>query len=276
MAMLLLNDVFARTWGERVGPPPEREYWSEVIEAVRARHPGLLFIAEAYWDLEWRLQQLGFDHCYDKRLYDELVTGGPSELRAHVGAGIDYQSRLVRFTENHDEPRAATTFAPADRERAVAVVTATLPGATLWHDGQFEGRRTHVPVHLRRRPDEPLDDDLRRFHLALVAAAAGQLRSGTWAPCPTTHDHLLAWCWTGPDDRPHSLVVVNHADEPATGRVQLPWPHLSGQAWNLHDPLADQTFLRAGDELATDGLYVDLAPWASHTLTCTPAGPGAP
>ena len=32
-------------------------------------------MAEAYWDLEWALQQQGFDYCYDKRLYDRLVTG---------------------------------------------------------------------------------------------------------------------------------------------------------------------------------------------------------
>ena len=144
MAMLLLNDVFARTWGERAGSVPEQEYWTEVIGAVRAVHPDFVFAAEAYWDLEWDLQQLGFDYCYDKRLYDRLIHDGPDAIRGHLHADLDYQRRLVRFLENHDEPRAATEFAPA-KERAAAVVIATLPGATMWHEGQFEGWRVRLP-----------------------------------------------------------------------------------------------------------------------------------
>ncbi len=109
----LLCFVFARTWGERAGPKPDQEYWTEVLGAVRAVHPDLLFAAEAYWDMEWDLQQLGFDHCYDKRLYDRLVHEGPGEVRGHLDADLDYQAHLLRFIENHDEPRAAATFTPA-------------------------------------------------------------------------------------------------------------------------------------------------------------------
>ncbi len=127
MAMLLLNDVFAGTWGERAGSVPEQEYWTDVIGSVRAVHPDFVFAAEAYWDLEWNLQQLGFDYCYDKRLYDRLIHAGPDGIRGHLHADLDYQRRLVRFLENHDEPRAATEFAPA-KERAASVVIATLPG----------------------------------------------------------------------------------------------------------------------------------------------------
>src|SRR5215213_5645783 len=134
MAMLLLNRVFAQTWGERVGWPPPSEYWTDVIGAVRAAHPGFVFMAEAYWDLEHELQSLGFDFCYDKRLYDRLESGDAPSICQHLQADLDYQNRLVRFLENHDEPRAAATFTP-DRERAAAVVIATLPGALLWHEG---------------------------------------------------------------------------------------------------------------------------------------------
>jgi hypothetical protein len=44
-----------------------------MIAAVRQRHPGFLFMAEVYWDLEWEMQQQGFDYAYDKRLYDRLL-----------------------------------------------------------------------------------------------------------------------------------------------------------------------------------------------------------
>ena len=231
MAMLLRNEVFARTWGERAGPPPDEEYWTEVLGAVRAVHPDFLFAAEAYWDMEWDLQQLGFDHCYDKRLYDRLVHEGPGEVRGHLDADLDYQTHLLRFIENHDEPRAAATFTPA-AERAAAVAMATLPGATLWHEGQFEGWKVRLPVFLGRRPVEPVDEDLRAFHLRLVAAAA-QVRRGRWQRCETSgwpedqsHDQLAAWCWS--DDAARSLVVVNLADAPAAAHVHLPWPDLAG------------------------------------------------
>jgi hypothetical protein len=272
MAMLMLNEVFARTWGDRVGPPPEREYWTEMIEAVRAVRPDFLFAAEAYWDLEWNLQQLGFDHCYDKRLYDRLVHEGAVGVRGHLDAELDYQTRLVRFTENHDEPRAAAVFAP-DAARAAAVVIAMLPGATLWHEGQFDGWTAHVPVFLSRRPPEVSDEDLRAFHLRLVHASA-DVRQGQWALCATSgwaeddsFHQLVAWSWS--DDEHRTLVVVNLADASAAGHVHPPWPDLNGDAWLLDDLLSGERFERDGDELGASGLYVSLPPWGAHVLAWT-------
>ena len=74
-------------------------------------------MAEAYWDLEWALQQQGFDHCYDKRLYDRLVHEDAEQVHGHLTAETAYQDRLLRFIENHDEPRAAATF-PPEKARA--------------------------------------------------------------------------------------------------------------------------------------------------------------
>lgn len=58
------------------------------------------------------------------------------------------------------------------------MAVATLPGATLWHEGQFEGRRVRPPVFLRRRPQEPVDEPLRAFYGRLLPAAAA-VRRGT-------------------------------------------------------------------------------------------------
>jgi len=88
MAMLLLNNIFARTWNERAGEMPATEYWHDVIAAVRQEHPQFLFIAEAYWDLEWELQQQGFDYCYDKRLYDRLEHEEVEGVRLHLSAEL--------------------------------------------------------------------------------------------------------------------------------------------------------------------------------------------
>jgi Alpha amylase, catalytic domain len=271
MAMLMTNDVFGRTWGERAGPAPREEYWPALIDRVRREHPDLLFMAEAYWDMEWTLQQQGFDLCYDKRLYDRLVHEPAESVRGHLQAEAAYQEGLIRFIENHDEPRAAATFAPG-QARAAAVVMSTLRGARLYHDGQFEGCRTHIPVFLRRGPDEALDGDLEAFYRRLVRAVGeSELRDGEWRLCDCTgwpdndsYRHLVSWCWATPQSR--HLVVVNLSDAPAQGRVRLPWDDLAGESWQLNDRLSETAFERDGDELTSEGLYVALEPWAPHFL----------
>lgn len=264
MAMLMCNDVFARTWG---GVPPADEYWPPLIERVKAAHPDFVFIAEAYWDMEWPLQQQGFDYCYDKRLYDRLAHEDAASVRGHLQAGADYQERLIRFIENHDEPRAAATFGPG-RERAAAVAFSTLQGARLFHDGQLDGHRTRIPVFLARGPDEPPDADLRAFYARLLRAIADSgLRDGEWRLCDCTgwpdndsYRRLVAWCW------PRELVVVNLSDTPAQSRVRLPWGDLAGRTWELSDRLSGERFTRDGDELAAEGLFVALDGWGSHFL----------
>jgi hypothetical protein len=171
---------------------------------------------------------------------------------------------MVRFLENHDEPRIAKELLVA-RERAAAVAIATLPGATLWHEGQFEGWRVRLPVFLGRRPPEPVDVDLRSFYHRLLAAAP-RVRSGVWTVCEavgwpddSSCDQLLSWCW---QDREHrTLVIVNDGQAPAAARVRLPWPDLAGRGWRLADVLSGEAYERDGNELATDGLYVQLPPW---------------
>ncbi|MFF9624189.1 alpha-amylase [Streptomyces griseosporeus] len=276
MAMLLMNDVFSRTWAAHVGPRPADDFWSTVLPAVRSRRPGMLFMAEAYWDLERALQQQGFDLTYDKRLYDRLLHEDAASVRGHLTAGLDHQRRLVRFLENHDEPRAASILAP-DRERAAAVVIATLPGATLWHEGQFTGRRTRLPVFLTRRPDEPADAALRSFHERLLTAVADSgMRRGRWRllvctgwPDNPSHRDLLAWCWTGDTGRRH-LVVVNLSDRPAQARIRLPWAELASRSARLTDLLDDAQYVRDGSELLDPGLFVDLGGWSHHVFTVEP------
>src|SRR5262249_37659643 len=142
MAMLVLPEVFERTWNI-----PCQPFWPQATERVRQQAPEFCFMAEVYWDLEWTLQQQGFDFTYDKRLYDRLRAGHARPVREHLYAGLDYQDKLARFLENHDEPRAAATFAPGVHE-AAAVITFLSPGLRFFHQGQLEGRRKHISPHL--------------------------------------------------------------------------------------------------------------------------------
>ena len=270
MAMLLLNDVFAATWGDRVGPAPADELWQPVIAEIRSRHPHFIFVAEAYWHLEPALMEQGFDLCYDKGLYDSLEHADVVGVRASLSADVAIQQRLVRFLENHDEPRAAAVFAP-DTARAAAVVVATVPGALLLHEGQLENRRVRVPVQLGRRPSEPLDPesqaDWERV-LALRSAIAGA--GGTWAPCEVSGwddnasaSNLVAWQWDGD---PAFVIVANLSDAAAQGMVRTTALGTRSAAVDLRDWFTGNRFSSDAGEIAQRGLYVDLEPWGCHAL----------
>ena len=273
MAMLMINQVFAKTWGGRTGPEPAEEFWPTVIGELRTRHPETVLVAEAYWDMEWILQQHGFNFCYDKRLYDRIISEDASAVRGHLRADLGYQSRLLRFLENHDEPRIASRL-PRDAERAAAVAVAALPGATLWHDGQFEGLRVRPPVFLARRPDEPQDLDLARWYRRLLATVAShRVRQGAWQlleasgwPDNQSCRNLVAWSWSGDDGGDRHVVVVNLSGHLAQGRIPLPWGDLPSRSWHLTDLLAERAFERDGVELADPGLFVALEPWRYHLL----------
>jgi hypothetical protein len=269
MAMLLLNNIFARTWRARAGAQPDTDYWLRIIPAVKKSHPDFRFIAEAYWDLEWELQQQGFDHCYDKKLYDRMEHGDAESVRQHLLADPAYQKGMVRFIENHDEPRAAAAF-PSGKARAAAVAILTLPGARLLHEGQFEGRKVRLPVFLGRRPAEPEDHDLMAYYRRLLKETAGDvLRNGEWRLCersgwPDNHSwmNILAWCWAGDGER--LLVVINFRQDATQARVRVPWDDLKGKQHRLDDVLSGQSYDRSGDEMRDAGLYVDLGPWQCH------------
>ena len=271
MAMLLVNDVFERTWVNRAGPRPESEYWEVLIPAVKRNYENFIFIAEAYWDLEWTLQQQGFDYCYDKRLYDRLKDENAQSIRLHLMADTGYQSKLIRFIENHDEARQTVVF-QSDKNRAAAVISSTLPGAKLYHDGQFEGRRVRVPVFLRRRPYEPEDKDLFAFYKKLLNVIHHPVfKEGTWQLCECTgwpgnegYQNLFAWYWHKHEEQ--FLIAVNYSGQTVEGRITLARDNLRGAYWQFKDSLSDDIFERNGDEMHNPGLYVALGPWQFHFL----------
>ena len=142
--------------------------------------PGFCFMAEVYWDLEWTLQQQGFDYTYDKRLYDRLRDGHARPVREHFWAEMEYQNRLARFLENHDEPRAASVF-PSDMHRAAAAITFLSPGLRFFHQGLFDGRRKRISPHLVRGPSEAVDPVLQEFYRRLLGVLRRPaIREGKW------------------------------------------------------------------------------------------------
>ena len=268
MAMLVLPDVFERTWGRRAPL-----FWPETTRRVREQVPGFCFMAEVYWDLEWTMQQQGFDYAYDKRLYDRLREGHARPVREHLHAGLEYQDRLARFMENHDEPRAATAFPDGTRE-AAAIVTYLSPGLRFFHHGQFEGRKKRISPHLVRAPREPHDSATRAFYERLLAVLERPaVRDGAWRllECVPawegnwTWDCVLAWEWASPAE--HYLVTVNYADHQSQCYVRQP---AAGRgAVRFRDLMGSEEFERDAHDLDARGLYVDMPAWSWHVFQVT-------
>ena len=277
MAMLVLPDVFRRTWGDRATPRDgsaavERLFWPEAIAPIKARTPEFLFMAEVYWDLEWTLQQQGFDFTYDKRLYDRLCHGEARQVREHLWAAPDFQERSARFLENHDEPRAAAVFSP-EQARAAAVITFLAPGLRFFHEGQLEGRKVHVSMHVGRRPDEPPDRELRAFYDRLLAMLArAEVHEGSWRLCECraawpenpTWDRFIVMAWERAGGG-RLLTAVNYGPTRAQCYAQVPFAGLPRKIV-LRDLLGDERYERDGAELASQGLYLELPAWGRNAF----------
>lgn len=268
MAMLVLPEVFERTWGI-----PSQPFWPQAIRRVREQFPDLCFMAECYWDLEWALQQQGFDYTYDKRLYDRLRAGEARPVREHLSAGLDFQSRLVRFLENHDEPRAASVFA-FDQHQAAAAITFLTPGMRFFQQGELEGRTKRISPHLGRGPVEPVNEELRQFYDRLLSLLRHDLvRDGQWQllECQAawegnwTWDCFVAFAWEKAEGQ-LLVIAVNFAANQSQCGVRLPFPALANTRWRLRDPLGDLVYEHDGNELLSRGLSIDASPWQSSAF----------
>ncbi len=274
MAMLVEPDVFRQTWEGRA-PHCVQGYasiWPEIIETVKRQQPQFIFMAEVYWNLEARLQRCGFDYTYDKTLYDRIMQRSAPHLRPHLVAPRDYQAKMVRFLENHDEPRIAALL-KANEHQAAAILTFLSPGLRFFHDGQMSGKRIRVPVHLKRAPREKSSPELEAMYKRLIPIVNSPTgKHGTW--------HLLetrqAWvgnptdvnfiCYMLEHPLQTLLVVVNYASYRGQCFVRI--PHRSwleeGTTIEFRDLLSHERLVRSASDIAERGLFVDIAEWQCH------------
>ena len=269
MAMLVLPDIFQKTWGL-----PCRAFWPEAIRRVKENHPGFCFMAEVYWDLEWTLQQQGFDYTYDKRLYDRLEHGNAQAVRDHFKADLNYQVKMARFLENHDEPRAAKTFHD-DKHEAAAILTFLSPGLRFFHQGEFEGKQKRISPHLGRGPLEPVNERLKIFYQRLLSILHQPIfREGSWQllNCEPTdafnksHENYICFAWTGNTPKDCKIVAVNYFSERSQCFLKLSSLQLSGKTWMLNDEFGSAKYERNGDELQSRGLFLDEPGWKYYVF----------
>jgi hypothetical protein len=281
MAMLLLSDVFARTWEQFPAfdhQSPGDEFWPGAISAVKQAHSEFHFLAEAYWGLESRLRALGFDTTYDKALYDALM--------AHDGAGVQRHllsmtpeslAASAHFLENHDEPRVASALS-FEEHRAAALLIIGLPGVRFLHDGQLSGAHVKVPVQLGRVPVEEVQPAIAEMYRELLKmvprTAVGRGRGevlrprAAWPDNPTAQQFVIVqWQNQGPD---FDLVAVNLAGHRGQCYAPLSVPGLNENNWSMKDLLGADEYRRAGEDLQNQGLYLDLPPYGAQLFHFQP------
>lgn len=282
MAMLLLKDTFAADWQKfpcRVAAT-DREFWADAIQSIKQARPDFLVLGEAYWDLEARLQSLGFDYTYDKRLYDYLAYRHFPAVQRHLfNVTPDFVNASAHFLENHDEPRV-TTLLSLEEHRAAAVLILGLPGLRLLHDGQLDGARHKTPVQLCRRPEEKAAPDITALYEALLSTlpdtAVGRGQSQLLRPRPawegnSSSEYFATVQWQA---RPpeFDLVAVNLADHRSQCYVPLTVGNLAESNWELRDLLGHEVHQRRGDDLQNQGIYLDLPPHGAQLFHFRPLG----
>ncbi len=272
MAMLILPEIFERTWGRKA-----QSFWPEAIANVRKQHAVFCFMAEVYWDLEWTLQQLGFNYTYDKRLYDRLREGNVRVIHEHFYADNTFQDKLVRFLENHDEMRAASVF-PLPQLKAAMAITYLAPGLRFFQQGQLEGKTIRISPHLNRGPQERSNDNrqhgftILHFSIRLLTILKQPvIRDGQWSllVCKQAWEgndswnEFIAFSWRGTGTE-RIIVVVNYAPHSSQCYLRLPFTNLTGGHWRLKDLLNTVHYDRDGNDLQAGGLYLDMEPWQVH------------
>ncbi|MFH0924872.1 MAG: alpha-amylase family glycosyl hydrolase [bacterium] len=270
MAMLVMNDIFSKTWNWAKNKPkklPLTEFWVE----VRSELPKFILIAEAYWDTESKLQQLGFNYTYDKKFYDRLISSPPLEVKLQLTASLDYQKRLIRFLENHDESRSTEVFS-RNKLRATIILLSTLPGMKLYYNSQLEGKKIKVPVQLIRVNHEEPDQEITVFYKKILSLTKGEIfQIGEWElnEISPIHDNsaqnLIAFSWRL--DSQIKFIVINLDKGLSQGRISLKNYLAYNKDYTLYDELNMQKYLRNGKEMCELGLHVILEGYGAHILT---------
>ncbi len=162
MAMLVLRDYIRQHWYPNApalwfDEHMPGEFWNQAISEVKSIRPDFTFIAEAYWDKEPYLAEQGFDFTYEKKLYDGLASRNAGLVNERLARDTRVLQSSLYFIENHDEPRAASVF-NRNNNLAAAALILSLPGTSLIHEGQMEGRQERLPVQRIKPLNQETED----------------------------------------------------------------------------------------------------------------------
>ncbi len=276
--MLVLPDVF-----------PKPEVWAAASCAVPGRIrrvacrkvlPDFVFtMAEAYWDLESTLPTTRFpDYAYDKRLYDRLRGGYARPDSASISPrDLDWQAKLARFLENHDEPRAAKAAFPAGMHEAAALSSPTFRPAcaSFTRANSKAAQNASRPIWFARRRNRTrysaagvLRSSVGGASAAALFAMASGACSNAFRPGTVTGVRIAALSprlWVDEEGHRRLTSPFNYAGQSKS--VLRPSSGPGGaRALKFKDFLGAASYVRDSNDIAARGLYLDMPPWAFHVF----------
>lgn len=126
------------------------EFWEWVTKEVKSQYPQLVFLAEIYNPNAYRdyIFRGGFDYLYDKvEMYDTLKNIIQHHANTDAITGIwqrqdGISPNMLRFLENHDEQRIASSNFAGDPKKGIPMMAATAfmhTGPVMMYFGQEVG-----------------------------------------------------------------------------------------------------------------------------------------
>ncbi|MBD3183593.1 hypothetical protein GF312_14970 [Candidatus Poribacteria bacterium] len=273
-------------------------FWRSAINEVKAVKPSVIFIGEVYERLKEHLE-VGFDAVYHYRLYNmlkslyhEIRNYDPYHELAYIPALIKLEDRkypdgyrLMRYSENHDEIRAAEMYGSADAAKAPTLLIVTLPGVPCIYAGQESGEVIRPPLFKGDRGslDFPQIDFNRNPDLTSWYAKVLGIRRqnpaliyGNLEFMESNNRHILAYSRTYGDNR----IIVSINFDYTDGSKQ--WANLkvannlkiindAAKKYRLRDLLNHEEYVYSGKQLSKE-LVVGLEMFKSHIFLVTEVG----
>lgn len=267
MAMLLISNIFLNIWKGKCGPSLPKEFWKEIIPQIKSNDPDFKFIAEVYWDREWELQKQGFDFCYDKKLYDRLLYDSPESVRGHLWADLEYQNKLFRFVENHDEERCYTVFGK-QKSIAAAVIALTLPGARMIYEGQTDGYSLKSPIQFTHHLNQPQIPEVTDFYSKFLPVwNIWLVNGGKWRllniqALNQNDNSFIAFIWDYPDHE--FLTIVNYSNQGHFGKIsfeKLFESNKKGLNWEIIEQINSNMTISTSNGMHDEELQITALPW---------------
>jgi hypothetical protein len=274
MVMLTLNDIHESTWGWLLSKngfkKPETEFWHEIISSAKHIRPDFVFLAEVYWGLEWKIQQMGFDYTYDKVIYDRLKSMGSDEIRGHLRAERLYQKRSARFIDNHDEIPSISAMGK-QKSMAAAVIISSIRGLRFYNDLQLKGVDKHIPLQFQDIELDKLKNmEIEKFYEKLLKISDHPaFHGGEWnllelapiQPEDRSYRNFVAFNWI--QRRTMKIVVVNYSQEISSALIKVSIK-AKGENAVIYEEFSERFFTFKLEEISNGLMVRDVSPYGFY------------
>lgn len=279
------------------------EFWREVVDRVAVEAPGTLLLAEAFWMMEgYFVRTLGMHRVYNSAFMNMLMTEENAKYRTTIKNVLEFNheilKRFVNFMNNPDEKTAVAQFGSQNKYFGACVLLATMPGLPMFGHGQIEGFHEKYGMEYKRAYwDEQIDEGLVRGHelwifpllrrrwlfsssdnFMLYDFHAGEaIDENVFAYSNRVGDHKALVLYHNSFSKTSGRILasagfnVNSGDaEPEICRttlgLALGFTTENGIYCAFRDHIQGLEYLRSGNDIHKEGLYVELCEYQFHVF----------